>query len=162
MTHWLAIGQWPVRRWLIAALVAVGTILVIAIPTDLINTSLFGREIPPTWWARPAVFVSAALIGLLVATYVAPLAGDASASRTRSQRGGYIGGFLTFFAVGCPVCNKLVLLALGTSGAIAWFEPLQPILQLVAIGALLWALNTRLSGERSCRLDRQAERVNGA
>ena len=41
---------------------------------------------------------------------------------------------LAWFAVGCPVCNKLALLALGYSGAITWFTPVQPFL---ALGALI-------------------------
>ena len=65
-------------------------------------------------------------------------------------RDGWIGGTLTFFAVGCPVCNKLVLLALGSAGAMTWFEPVQPLLQLVAVALLAWALQRRLAGERSC------------
>lgn len=57
---------------------------------------------------------------------------------------------VTFFAVGCPVCNKLVLLAVGTSGALAWFEPVQPVLSVLALGLLAWALIRRLRSEASC------------
>lgn len=150
---------WPTRRWLVAGGSALGYALVIAIPTDLVDTPVFGREIPPTWWSWPALVVSSVLAGLLTATYVAaPPAGAAAAEPgaddgvelDRSAKGGYLGGFLTFFAVGCPVCNKLVLLALGTSGALTWFEPVQPVLSLAAIGVLAWALRTRLRGEVSC------------
>jgi threonine/homoserine/homoserine lactone efflux protein len=86
------------------------------------------------------------LAGLLVATYVDPAVADAASER----RGGYAGGLLTFFAVGCPVCNKLVLLALGTTGALTWFEPVQPLLQLAGIALLTYALVRRLRGERTC------------
>jgi hypothetical protein len=57
---------------------------------------------------------------------------------------------LSFFAVGCPVCNKVVLLALGASGAVTWFAPLQPLLALVSVAGLAWALRTRLAGLRAC------------
>ncbi|GGC67284.1 hypothetical protein [Hoyosella rhizosphaerae] len=40
------------------------------------------------------------------------------------------------FAVGCPVCNKLILLAIGTSGALSVWAPIQPILAVVAVLAL--------------------------
>ena len=150
---------WPIRRWAVAAGSALGYALLIAIPTDLIDTPAFGREIPPTWWSWPALVVSSVLAGLLTATYVvAPSATDAAGEPAQdagggvdgSAKGGYLGGFLTFFAVGCPVCNKLVLLALGTTGALTWFEPVQPVLSLVAIGVLDWALRARLRGEASC------------
>ena len=61
-----------------------------------------------------------------------------------------IGGLATFFAVGCPVCNKLVLLALGTSGALNMFAPIQPIIgvgSLVILAATVrWSLRRRAEG----------------
>lgn len=153
---------WPMRRWVVAVASAVGYALLIAIPTDLIDTPVFSREIPPTWWSWPALVVSSVLAGLLTATYVRvpgtsePAGGpdDDGVELDRSAKGGYLGGFLTFFAVGCPVCNKLVLLALGTSGAMTWFEPVQPVLSLAAIGVLVWALRVRLRGDVSCAVPR--------
>ena len=139
--------SWPVRRWLVALGTAAGFVLVVAVPTDLIDTPVFGREVPPTWWAWPSLLVSSLLAGMLVATYVrAPAQPD----RASSRRGGWVGAFLTYFAVGCPVCNKLVLLALGSAGAMTWFEPFQPVLQVLAVLLLLWALRSRLLGELSC------------
>lgn len=148
---------WSARHWLVAAGSTVAYALLIAIPTDLIDTPVFGREIPPTWWSWPALVVSSVLAGLLTATYVAdPSAASSGDEATdRSAKGGYVGGFLTFFAVGCPVCNKLVLLALGTSGALTWFEPVQPVLSLAAIAVLVWALRTRLRGKVSCAVPDQ-------
>ncbi len=139
--------SWPPRRWAAAAGSALAFVLLIAIPTDLIDNPVFGREIPPTWWAMPSLVVSSVLAGLLVATYVAaPAQPDVPSTR----RGGWVGGALTYFAVGCPVCNKLVLVALGSAGAITWFEPVQPVLQLLGIALLTWALRRRLLGELSC------------
>jgi hypothetical protein len=63
---------------------------------------------------------------------------------------GGAGGLLTFFAVGCPVCNKVVLLALGTSGALTYFEPVQPLLSVGAIALLGWALARRLTYQATC------------
>jgi hypothetical protein len=123
-------------------------LLAVGIPTDLIDTPLFWREIPPTWWSWPALVASAVLAGLLTATYVATPAEPSG--KDAPGRSGIFGGVLTFFAVGCPVCNKLVLLALGSSGAMAWFEPVQPMLQLLAIVLLAWALGARLRSEQVC------------
>ncbi len=141
------LGSWPWRRWLAAVAATVGFALVVAVPTDLLDTPVFSREIPPTWWAWPSLAVSSVLAGLLVATYVA---GPSQPDATATRRGGWIGATLTFFAVGCPVCNKLVLLALGSAGAITWFAPVQPVLQLLALTLLAWALRRRLLGELSC------------
>ncbi len=140
---------WPVRRWLVAAGAAVGTALFIGIPTDLMDTPLFSREIPPTWWAWPSLLVSSVLAGLLAATYVA-VPGVQQDRAEAGGRRGWAGGLLTFFAVGCPVCNKIVLLALGSAGALTWFEPVQPLLQVAAVALLVWALRSRLRGEIAC------------
>ena len=138
---------WTPRRWGAAAVASLAFALVVAVPTDLVDTPVFGREVPPTWWAWPSLVVSSLLAGLLVATYVAA---PEQQGPDPAGRGGWIGGTLTFFAVGCPVCNKLVLLALGSAGAMTWFEPVQPLLQLVAVALLAWALQRRLAGESSC------------
>lgn len=73
--------------------------------------------------------------------------------RDDGRRHGIAGGLLTFFAVGCPVCNKLVLIALGSAGAMTWFAPLQPLLVVAGIAALGWALRTRIVGQRECPVD---------
>lgn len=139
---------WTLRHWSTAAVTAAGTVAVIGIPTDLVDTPLFNRMVPPTWWSYPILGVTAILAGLLVATYVAdPAGGEAP---RREQRWGGAGGVLSFFAVGCPVCNKLVLLALGTSGALQYFEPVQPVLALASVTVLAWALWRRLRNAASC------------
>jgi len=60
------------------------------------------------------------------------------------------GGLLSVFAIGCPVCNKLVVLAIGASGALRWFAPVQQILATVSLGMLGAALWTRLGTEVAC------------
>ena len=145
-----ALRAWPVRRWVTAAVSAVGVGLLVGLPTDLIPNPVFGRTIPPTTWSYPVLAVTAVLSGLLIATYVRgplpPVERDAASTR------GMIGGAVSFFAVGCPVCNKLVLLALGTTGAVRWFEPIQPVLAVASILLLGYALRERLRAESSCRI----------
>lgn len=143
--------RWPARRWWMALGSAAATVLIVAIPTDLIDTPWFSRQVPPTWWAWPVLVVSASLAGLVAATYVAHPAG--AAPRVLENRLGVAGGVATFFAVGCPVCNKLVLLALGTTGALQFFEPVQPYIAALSIGLLGWALVARVGRENTCALD---------
>lgn len=152
LARWSALRVWPPQRWMVAAAVAAAYVLAVGVPTDLVPNPVFGREIPPTWWSGPALAVSAVLTGLLAGTYVAAgsLGPDAEARR------GVTGGFLNFFAVGCPVCNKAVLLALGSAAAVTWFEPLQPLLQLAAMGLLAWAVDARLRASSACAVDSAA------
>ena len=142
---------WTPRRLVTALAGTVGTALVIGVPTVVIPNPVFGREIPVTWWSYPVLAVVSVLSGLLLATYVRD--GDAATEPTpedRAPRRGLWAGVLSFFAVGCPVCNKVVLLALGASGAVSWFAPLQPLLAAVSVAGLAWALRTRLAGLRAC------------
>lgn len=148
MTGLRALGAWPARRWLVAVLGAALTVVTIAVPTAMINTPLFGRTAPVTEWAWPALLAAGVLSGLLLATYVREPVGSESVG----PRTGMAGAFLTFFAVGCPVCNKIVLLLLGTSGALQWFAPVQPGLAVAAIAMLVWALRARVRGEQVCRV----------
>ena len=154
--HLRTLRGWSPRRWAVAVGSTIGTVLVIGLPTVLIPNPVFGRQVPTVWWNWPALLVAAALSGLLVATYVrapGPAVGsDAAGTDETGSRRGMLGGVLTFFAVGCPVCNKVVLLALGSSGAMQWFAPVQPMLAIGAAAALAWALHTRLAGERACSL----------
>jgi hypothetical protein len=65
---------------------------------------------------------------------------------------GGIGGLLSFFAIGCPVCNKLVLLAVGTSGAMNYFAPVQPFLAGAGVLLLACALVVRLRNAVTCEI----------
>lgn len=124
--------------------------LLIGLPTDVIPNPVFGRPVDITWWSYPTLAISAVLGGLLAATYVR--VGPVPDEVDRPTRIGGIGGLLSFFAVGCPLCNKLVVVALGTTGALEWFAPAQPILAIASIVLLVWALRSRLRGGQSCPL----------
>jgi len=103
---------------------AVATALLIGLPTDVIPNPVFGRPVDVTWWSYPSLGVTAVLGGLLLATYVRPDHDRSPADELdRPARTGGIGGLLSFFAVGCPTCNKLVVLAIGSSGALLARRP---------------------------------------
>ena len=144
-------------RWQFAAAMAAVSALAIGLPTDVIPNPVFGRQGTPVEpWAAPVLAVTAVLSGLLFATYfrVGGTTGeDAEMELDRPSRFGGFGGLLSFFAVGCPICNKLVVVALGTSGALTWFAPVQPYLGIIALALLAWALRVRLRGEVACPVE---------
>lgn len=141
------LATWPARRWLFAVGTAIATVLVVGIPTAMIPNPVFGREIPPTVWSWPVLIITSLLAGLVAATYVAR---KDTADRERGGKLGAAGAFMTFFAVGCPVCNKLVLLALGYTGALQFFAPVQPFLAGASIVLLAVAFVLRVRRERTC------------
>lgn len=143
--------SWNRRQWATAAGGAVTTFLLLGVPTDVVPNPVFGRPVPVTWWSYPVLAVTAVLGGLLLATYVRrePLA-------DRPARIGGVGGALTFFAIGCPVCNKLVVIALGTVGARQWFEPVQPFMAAASIVLMAVALHRRLRSTEACPVPARA------
>ncbi|WP_237728298.1 hypothetical protein [Cellulomonas sp. APG4] len=155
----LALTRWTSRQWWAAAASAAGTALLIGLPTVLIPNPVFGREIPVVAWNYPVWLVTSALAGLLAATYVRPRRSPGAGvdedtsgegSGDAPSRLGLAGGVLAWFAVGCPVCNKIALLALGYSGALTWFAPAQPVLAVAAVALTAVALVARLSGQVAC------------
>jgi hypothetical protein len=140
--------SWNRQRWTVALLAAVAAYFLMGLPTAVIDNPVFGRAVAVTPWSTPVLLVSSVLVGLIMATYVNPL----HALDDRHMKVSGVGGLLSFFAIGCPVCNKIVLLALGTSGALNFFAPLQPILAMAGVLFLAYALVQRLRNERSCAL----------
>lgn len=158
-TAWQALRLWTAKQWLTSVLAAIGFGALVGTATVLIPNSWFARDIAPVWWNYPVLVLTSILAGMLFATYVRPHGprvavananGSAQKEEQRSARFGVVGSVLAWFAVGCPVCNKIALLALGYSGAITWFAPLQPILAVVAVGLTGVALVWRLRGQLYC------------
>lgn len=153
----MALRLWTAREWLTAVVAALAVGLALSVVTVLIPNPVFGRDIAPVVWNYPVWLVTAALSGLLIATYVRPNSVSPTETRTeKSSFWGTVGAFGSWFAIGCPVCNKLALLALGYSGAITYFGPLQPWLAAVSLLLLSGGLVMRLSGTIACALPARA------
>lgn len=151
-TAWLGLRAWEPRRWWTAGGLAFLAFWAIALPTALVPNPIFGRSIEPTWWSYPVTLVTAILAGMVLASYLNLGAKTEPAASAASDHRLSAGGLLAFFAVGCPVCNKAVLIALGSTGALQWFAPIQPFMALAGIGLLSWALLTRLRGSVRCSI----------
>ena len=123
-------------------------LLATGIPTDLLPNPLFRRMTPPTWWDRPVWLVSSLLVGLIAATYVH--AYDSHGAMGRAVGG----GSLSYLAVGCPVCNKLVVRLLGLGGALQYFRPIQPLLATAGLALLLVTLALRMRRPPVCDVRR--------
>ena len=123
-------------NWLRAVVAGAVTALIVGVPTDIVDTALFSREIPVRWWEYPVfgatVLLTAAWFGIQ-----APPRSEERPTKT------YAGVLLAVFAVGCPVCNKLVVAALGVSGALGIWAPIQPILAVVSLALLTMAVTYR-------------------
>lgn len=134
-----AVAAMGPRDWMRAGFAAVVTFVVLGVPADIIENSVFGRPIPVRALDVIILLVSSLSTGLIVGLRPPELP-DAPEDRPM-----FAGAFVTFFAVGCPVCNRFVVSLIGTSGALNWFRPLQPILGLAAVLLLLVALRRRVT-----------------
>lgn len=134
------------KRIVVGSVVALTAALLVGIPTGIVETDWYTRMTPVTWWSYPAWLLSALLTGALAATYVGP-----RLPSNVEQSGKTLGAnLLTTLAVGCPICNKLVVTVLGINGALTWFAPAQPLLAGASLGLLGYALSVRIKGLRSC------------
>lgn len=167
-----ALKAWTPRQILAAAISAAVVGVVLGIATVLIPNDLFMRDIPPVWWNYPVWILTSVMTGVLIATYVraqrrGPFVGagsddedaasnpavvSAGREERRTGRFGIAGGMLAWFAVGCPVCNKIALIALGYTGALTWFAPFQPVLAIAALVFSTVAVVWRLRGQVACPL----------
>lgn len=164
---WRNLAEGRFVAWSIAA--TAGSLVAFGLVSAIIPNPIFWRPIPPDPFAIAVWLASAPLMGLILATYLVPppalemrlgsrTAGAqasgpvtaASASDGGRSALAYAGGLAAFLAIGCPVCNKIVLLLLGTSGALTLWAPLQPLVgaaSLVLLAATLaWRLRARARG----------------
>jgi hypothetical protein len=143
----------------VAVVAAVTTALLIGIPTDVVPTPWFSREIGMRAADVVVLIALSVLSGALAATYA--IAGSSGASAPRAGIGS---GIVGWFAVGCPVCNKLVVGLLGASGATGSFAPAQPALGAAAVALAAGALVIRVRAIRrgACPLPPPGSRGQGA
>ena len=135
----------PRDTWIRALGYGAVAAVAIGIPSDLVPNPIFGRPVPPRTIDYVIWPITALLMGLVLAIRRGPTPDDARPMWA---------GFMSFLAVGCPTCNQVVVALVGTSGALSWWAPVQPIVGAAAIGLLLWALRKRLNTYRldACRL----------
>jgi len=132
----LAFSMFTPKVWIITALAAAIGLVVIGLPTAIYENPFFIRMTP----VRPQDYViwvlSSVLIGLIAGSYFA--------DRSKSGDGKLVsGGVLSVLAVGCPICNKPVVLLLGTSGALTFFTPVQLYIGIASVLLLGWTLFLR-------------------
>ena len=127
------------RYGAIALAASVTTALLIGIPTDVVPNPWFTRMTPVRTLDVALLSVTSLLLGALLATY----SGSHHASE-QPMKAGFASGMLGWLAIGCPVCNKVVVLLLGSSGALQYFSPLQPILGGGSVVLAALALRLRL------------------
>lgn len=124
------------RGWVFALLGAAAAMLAIGTLAAIFDNPYFTRMTPVRTQDYVIWIATGVLIGLVAGTYgVSSAAGSAGKALA--------GGFFADLAVGCPICNKAVVLLIGTSGALTYFDPLQLWIGVASVGLLAWTLLLR-------------------
>jgi hypothetical protein len=152
------LGTLDARYFGRAALWAVASLVAFGVVAAIIPNPVFGRSVPPTASSILIWIASAPLMGLVAATYGGPAVPATGGPVPLAELGpvhegttlGSIAGFGAFLAIGCPVCNKIALVLLGTSGAMSVYAPIQPYIGVVSLTLLVvtfaWRLRLRARG----------------
>lgn len=120
------------KSFLIGIGISFLTFLIFGIVTAIIPNSFFIRMTPVAWLEWTSLAVTSLLIGIYVGlSYYGRKATTKKCNATATAGG--IFGFLTF---GCSICNKILVLLLGVTGVLKYFEPLRPALGILSIGLL--------------------------
>lgn len=130
------------------------TAVIVAVPTDVLDTPYFTRMTPVRWWEGPVVVLTVLLVALWAGLGARPRARPRGAVGVTSV-------VVSALAVGCPVCNKIVVALLGVSGALTVWSPVQPILALASITVLAVAVFLRWRATMQCPYKPLAQRSEG-
>ncbi|WP_255193261.1 hypothetical protein [Natronobeatus ordinarius] len=131
-------------------LTAVGVFSLFGLVTGLIPNPLYVRMVSRT----PTDYLFLTLTALLAGVYVTQRLTTEVActqpedaggrfdggSTDRWAFGGLVGGFL---AVGCPVCNAVLLALFSSSMLMTYFDPLRPLLGLLSVALLAGLISVR-------------------
>ena len=136
MSSQVAFSMFTPKAWVVTTLAAAIGMALIGLATAIFENPFFMRMTPVRTQDYVTWLLSSVLMGLIVGSYFA--AGSTSVDgKTLS------GGVLSVVAVGCPTCNKLVVLLLGTSGALSFFAPIQLYIGVASVLLLGWTLLLR-------------------
>jgi len=148
-------GMYTLKGWAVTALTATIGLAVIGLATAIYENPLFVRMTPVRAQDYGIWIVSSVLMGLIVGSYFV-------ARSTRSDEKILSGGLLSVLAVGCPTCNKLVVLLLGTTGALTFFAPLQLYIGIASVLLLGWTLVLRAKAlADTCTVNHVASMATG-
>lgn len=123
-------------------------VLLFGIPTALLPNPWFRRMIP----ARAADYVFLLLNSALLAGYIALHLYEKHELRKGADALAASGGLLNILAVGCPVCNALLVALFGTSAIMAYIEPARVWIGVATSLLVGVAVYLKIKKVKSCKL----------
>ncbi len=118
------------REKIIVTLIGIATFVAFGTVTALWENPLFLRMTPVVSLDYIILSIESLLLGLLF--------GIKGSSCTPKKA--TLGGLLSFLGYGCSICNKILLLLLGSSFLLTYFEPIRHPIGGIGITLLIMAL----------------------
>jgi hypothetical protein len=130
------LSMYTAKAWAVTGLTAAVGLALIGLVTAIYENPFFIRMTAVRTQDYVIWTLSSVLMGLIVGSHFV-------ANSTGGDGGTLSGGLLSVLSVGCPTCNKLVVLLLGTTGALTFFAPVQLYIGIASVLLLGWALFLR-------------------
>ena len=109
--------------------------IVFGLITALIKNHFFMRMSPARWYDYFFLITTSLLTGIYISLWYNN--NQKNNSCDYAAMGGTLSGMFSF---GCALCNQLLVYVLGFYGVVAYFTPIQPILGVVGISILSYAV----------------------
>ena len=127
--------QLKTRSVLIGSMAALSILTAFGTITALVPNELFVRMTPVYFYDYIFLILTSVLTGAYAGLWY--YTKKTQAKCNYAAAGGALGGLFSF---GCAICNKLLILLLGLSGVAAYFMPIQPVLGVISIALLAYAV----------------------
>lgn len=108
--------------------------------TVLISNQFFIRMTPIEYYDYIFLFFTAALSGAYIGLKY--YSKKTLRKCNTAAAAGFFGGLLSF---GCAICNKLLIILLGLTGVVTYFMPIQPVLGILSVILLAYAVYMQAS-----------------
>jgi len=130
-----------IKYSVIGLMISIVFFLIMGTPTALISTPLikYSRMIPATFLDYFFLITTSVLLGTLISLKLY------FNSKEKSEYKAAAGGIAGFIAFSCPICNVLLVSALGSATIMTFIEPLRPVLGIASIIILIYLIYRELT-----------------
>ena len=122
-------------------------LFVLGIPTDVIPNNFFTRMTPVYFFDYFFLVTNSLLLGGYVGLHFY----EKHEQSKKADIAAVGGGILNIFVIGCPICNALIVSLLGTSVALNYFAPLQPLLGAISTVIISSAIYFKIKNVKECK-----------
>ena len=124
-----------IKNLVIASLVGLGFLALLGAVTALIPNPIFTRMVQITTWD----YLFLILLPILLSTFIF-LKLENKSKDQKNEYTAFGAAFVSIFALGCPICNALLISIFSATALLAYFDPYRPVLGLISSVLLIVAI----------------------